>query len=269
MAGLWAEPAPLSRGTLEMTSSKLAALEIRQSPLQNPDVEPLLFLVCLVVVPPLVAFYRRYWAAVGDRHPTFERWCEGRPLVAALFVPGGVHPRHVDQLASRLRGRFVNEEGCFPFSSYDLRLVPEKLDTCVLAVRVAGWRLRRGVYRDPPLLSSLLEAMGELVVEGVSDTALPPAVWEEGWLHGTLYRGEELESLDGGSWRFRPFATVLEAGEAGRGAGATPVLRGYRELPFWLRQRPPQPPRDGREMPKESRVLAVFGESRGAASPSP
>jgi hypothetical protein len=226
-------------------------------------VEPLLFLVCLVVVPPIIAAYRRYWAAVGERHDVFEAWCRRRPLVAAVFLPAGVTAGHVEAVAERLRGRFVNGEGCFPFSYYTLTFKAEKLSACVLGVRVARVRLRRGVRGFPPLLIRLVEAFEAITLPDTQRDNPPEAIWEEGWFHGTLYRGEDLESLDGGSWRFRPVETTERDP---RGQPRIPVLRGYRELPFWLREQPPQPPRDGREVSQQAGPRSVFGGAGEALS---
>ncbi|MCS6902565.1 MAG: hypothetical protein RMJ98_22990 [Myxococcales bacterium] len=123
-----------------------------------------------------IQVYLAYFCAQGVQVPEFERWCRGKPLVAAFFCSRAEVGPLVAWLRGVLEGReFVNVEGPFPWTHYRLRLSVEALDECVVGVHVVWSGVLRGKQKRPGLLSAL--------------KGLDAAAWgvTEAWLHRDLY----------------------------------------------------------------------------------
>jgi hypothetical protein len=179
-----------------------------------------------------VQIYLAYFCAQGLEVPEFERWCRGRPLVAAFFCSrAGVGPL-VRWLKGALEGKeFVNVAGPFPWGHYRIRLSVEALDECVVGVRVVWSGVLRGNQRRPGLLSALERLDGAAL--GVT----------EAWLHRDLHSdGSELGQEE--TWRGSPEEAWFR-------------FRSYPELPFWLRRFEKGPPDRRQREPRAPEVVVV------------
>jgi hypothetical protein len=178
-----------------------------------------------LVVSLAIHIYLRFWASHGGRNAAFERFCGGRPLLFAFFCPRAGVDRLLPALVGELGGKAerVSVEGVFPWPDYNLRLTAERLNDCVVGVRVTGFRLVRGQRPIQPLLP---------VIEAMCSSGLGVA---EVWLHGDLY-SDEARLEPEMTWRGAP------------SPDGQVQLRAFTELPFWLRPLhgggPPRPRRD-------------------------
>jgi hypothetical protein len=183
-------------------------------------VEPILFFVAAIIVPPMVRVYLRYFEAHGDRHHGFEQWCEQKPLIAAFYQPGKAKRNSLKLQKLFNHSNFINEQGGFPWPFYRLQLNVFPLGDDVVGVYIVKCTRRRGMQTLKPILALLLDGF-----------CFEQHHIDEMWLHGHLYQDDSLEeTTPDTSWRGRKDDT----GEIS--------LHQYQELPFWLRPWSDKPP---------------------------
>src|SRR5262249_19114948 len=125
--------------------------------------------------------YFRWFVARGGRDEPFDAWCEGEPIVAAIFCPREDLDRSIALLANRFRVAVVNEEGGYPWPHYLLTVRVEGASSVVAFVRIEGATLHRGRARRARFLDVANDAL-----------AASPAGLAEMWLAEDLY-GANLE----------------------------------------------------------------------------
>lgn len=179
-------------------------------------IEPFFGILTWLIITALVQLYLRYFRTDVPRVPGFERYCEGRPLVLALFSPGASADAVIERLGSLLdpRGRLDNFRGVHPWPHYRYRVELRRLGEHVVGVYLAGCSPRRG---DPPPLPDLANALTRLL-------KAPELRIDQFWVHPQFYPGDT------------PADAQAEAGWQGR----VDEERGLQlsqgpEWPLWLR----------------------------------
>lgn len=178
--------------------------------------EPLFGIITWIVVMVLVHVYLRYFRTDVPRAPELERYCEGRPLVLAVFSPDTGADAVLGRLRGLLdpRGRVDNFRGVNPWPHYRFRVELTRLGDHVVGVFLAGCTPRRG---DPPPLPELSQALARLL-------EAPDLRIDQFWVHPQFYPDEAPEGSDAeAGWQGR----VDE--ERGLHLSLTP------ERPLWLR----------------------------------
>jgi hypothetical protein len=142
-------------------------------------IEPLFGILTWLVVTALVHVYLRYFRTDVPRVPGFERYCEGGPLVLAVFSPGVGADAVLDRLRTLLDARGVvdNFRGVHPWPHYRYRVELRRLGDHVVGVYLAGCSPRRG---DPPPLPDLANALARLLES-------PELCVDQFWVHHQFY----------------------------------------------------------------------------------
>jgi hypothetical protein len=149
---------------------------------------PLLVLKSWALTALAIWIYKRWFQRAAAPTPSFEAFCAGGPIVAALLVAEGTEPGVAAALAQRLgkRRAAVATLGTFPWPHYRLALAIETRAGAVL-VRVTAGQVMKSGDRDLPALASLLR---DLLNE------LPTGV--EAWLRAGAFTNGLVEPPPGG-----------------------------------------------------------------------
>ncbi len=141
--------------------------------------EPFFGLLTWIIITILLHFYLRYFRTDVPRVPDFERYCEGRPLVLALFSPDAGADAVLERLRSLLdpRGIVDNFRGVHPWPHYRYRVELRRIGEHVVGVYLAGCSPRRGDPRPLPELSGALTRLLEA----------PDLRLDQFWVHPQFY----------------------------------------------------------------------------------
>ena len=118
--------------------------------------------------------YQRWFEKVADRYPDFERFCEGRPVVAVLALVPNAEARALAILAQQLpRGETVATLGVWPWIHYALRVECTSRPGTLL-ITITGCRLLRTRELPPCALGTALREVQKGLAADLLDSWLHP-----------------------------------------------------------------------------------------------